>query len=171
MRFSTLLAASLLLLLDFSSACCCNWGASNCRCNIFGCNCDTADGGWCYKKFNSFAHHIPHLFEFKGCKSSKYLYWMYREHCELGSMDCSRCPLGRKKRSVIGDILEAGSYAGGLYDHLMERSAMKTFLNFDLNRDGRISREEANATVEQFKQVDEDNDGFVHPGELDMSLK
>ena len=94
---------------------------------------------------------------------------MYAEHCELGEIHTYK-PWGRKKRSA-GDILEAGSYAGGLYDHLMERSAMKTFLNFDLNRDGRISREEANATVQQFKQVDEDNDGFVHPGELDMSLK
>ena len=166
MRFSTLLAASLLLLLDFSSACCCNWGAANCRCNFFGCNCDT-DGGWCYKKWNQFVHLA--IFEWNGCKSSKYLYWMYAEHCELGEIHTYK-PWGRKKRSA-GDILEAGSYAGGLYDHLMERSAMKTFLNFDLNRDGRISREEVNATVEEFKQVDEDNDGFVHPGELDMSLK
>ena len=48
---------------------------------------------------------------------------------------------------------------------------MKTFLHFDLNRDGIISREEANATAEEFKQVDENNDGFVQPGELDMSLR
>ena len=48
---------------------------------------------------------------------------------------------------------------------------METFLNFDLNKDGQISREEANATLEEFKQVDENNDGFVQPGELDISLK
>ena len=53
----------------------------------------------------------------------------------------------------------------------MEQSAMKTFLHFDFNKDGRITREEANATVEEFKQVDENKDGFVHPGELDMSLR
>merc|ERR1712130_923789 len=29
------------------SACCCMY-LSSCRCNIFGCNCDTHDGGYCY---------------------------------------------------------------------------------------------------------------------------
>ena len=53
----------------------------------------------------------------------------------------------------------------------MGRAAMENFLNFDLNRDGQISMEEANATLEEFKQVDENNDGFVQPGELDMSLR
>ena len=67
--------------------------------------------------------------------------------------------------------MTGAAYASGLYDHLMEQSAMKTFLHFDLNRDGRISREETNATAEEFKQVDENNDGFVQPGELDMSLR
>ena len=37
------------LLFDLSSACCCGV-AKNCRCNFFGCNCET-DEGWCYKKF------------------------------------------------------------------------------------------------------------------------
>ena len=78
------------------------------------------------------------------------------------------CPGGwfdgwfRKKRSLTEDNSEA-AYAGGRYDHLMDRAAMEKFLNFDLNKDGQISRE--------FKQVDENNDGFVQPGELDISLK
>ena len=76
----------------------------------------------------------------------------------------------RKKRSVTGNNSEA-VYAGGLYDHLMERSAMDNFINFDLNLDGRINREEANATVEEWMKVDENNDGFVDPGEFDMSLR
>ena len=40
---------------------------------------------------------------------------------------------------------------------------MEKFLHFDLNRNGLISLEEANrsnATIEQFKQVDANNDGF-----------
>ena len=50
---------------------------------------------------------------------------------------------------------------------------MEKFLHFDLNRNGLISFEEANrskATIEQFKQVDANNDGFVHPSEFDASL-
>ena len=64
----------------------------------------------------------------------------------------------------------------GLYDHLIERDAMENFLSFDLNRDGLISLEEAmetirsNGTVDEFKKVDVDNDGFVHPSEFDLSL-
>ena len=63
-----------------------------------------------------------------------------------------------------------------LYDHLIERDAMENFLSFDLNLDGLISLEEAmetfrsNDTIEEFKQVDVDNDGFVHPSEFDLSL-
>ena len=71
---------------------------------------------------------------------------------------------------MTGPVLEA-AYAGGLYDHLMEHRAMETFLKFDLNKNGRISREETNDTLEEFKLVDENNDGFVLPGELDISLK
>ena len=64
----------------------------------------------------------------------------------------------------------------GLYDHLIERDAMENFLSFDLNRDGLISLEEAmetirsNSTVDDFKEVDVNNDGFVHPSEFDLSL-
>ena len=50
---------------------------------------------------------------------------------------------------------------GGLYDHM--RSAMESFLNFDLNLDGQISFEESNATIE-----DVDNDGLVHPSEFEL---
>ena len=152
MRFSPLLVASLLFLLpDPSTECCCNWWHS-CRCNFFGCNCDTDDAGYCYE-------------------------WTYRYNhgdriCIIAPKNPEHCENGRrrKKRSVTGTILEA-EYAGGMYNHLMEQKAMETFLNFDLNKDGQISREEANATLEEFKQVDENNDGFVQPGELDISLK
>ena len=53
------------------------------------------------------------------------------------------------KRSVAKNTLES-DYADGLYDHLMERDAMENFLNFDLNLDGKISMEEANATLKEF---------------------
>ena len=88
-----------------------------------------------------------------------------------GERDQEFCPDKRRrlKRSVTEDNSEA-AYAGGLYDHLMDQAAMENFLNFDLNKDGRISMEEANATLEEMKQVDKNNDGFVQPGELDMSL-
>merc|ERR1712179_159996 len=132
----------------------CHWGLYMCKCNFFGCNCETDDDGYCYKWF------VHWWFENWGCRSTQGT--RHSEHCEKGKT--------RKKRSVTGTILE-GAYAGGLYDHLMEQKAMETFINFDLNKDGRISREEANATLEEFKQVDENNDGFVHPGELDMSLR
>ena len=64
----------------------------------------------------------------------------------------------------------------GLYGHLIERNAIENFLRFDLNQDGLISLEEAmetnnnNDTIEEFKQVDVDNDGYVHPSEFDQSL-
>ena len=64
----------------------------------------------------------------------------------------------------------------GLYSHLIERDAMEKFYIFDLNLDGLISLEEAmetirsNDTIDEFKQVDVDNDGFVHPSEFDLSL-
>ena len=64
----------------------------------------------------------------------------------------------------------------GLYGHLIGRNAMENFLTFDLNRDGLISLEEAmetrgnNDTTIEFKQVDVDNDGYVHPSEFDHSL-
>ena len=160
MRFSPLLVASFLFLLpDPSTECCCNWWVS-CRCNIFGCNCDTDDAGYCYKR--TYLHHsLSSRFAAPTvCRTSRW--GKNPEHCEYGRR--------RKKRSVTGTILEA-EYAGGIYNHLMDQKAMETFLNFDLNKDGQISREEANATLEEFKQVDENNDGFVQPGELDISLK
>ena len=45
MWFSLLLVSSLLLI-NPSTGCCCS--GVFCRCNIFGCNCDTANG-WCIK--------------------------------------------------------------------------------------------------------------------------
>ena len=62
-----------------------------------------------------------------------------------------------------------------LYDQLIERDAMENFFSFDLNQDGVISWEEAmkfngNGTMDGFKQVDVDNDGFVLPSEFDSSL-
>ena len=62
---------------------------------------------------------------------------------------------------------------GEIHPDLIDRHEMETFLRFDLNRDGLISLEEANrsnATIEQFAQVDANNDGFVHPAEFDASL-
>ena len=101
MRFSPLLVASLLFLLpDHSTECCCNWWYS-CRCNFFGCNCDTDDAGYCYE-------------------------WTYRYNhgdriCIIAPKNPEHCENGRrrKKRSVTGTILEA-EYAGGIYNHLMD---------------------------------------------------
>ena len=73
-------------------------------------------------------------------------------------------------------VLAISEAYGGLYSHLIGRHAMENFLTFDLNRDGMISLEEAmdssssNGTVDQFKQVDVNNDGFVQPSEFDLSL-
>ena len=64
---------------------------------------------------------------------------------------------------------------GEIHPDLIDRHEMENFLHFDLNRDGLISLEEANrsinATIEEFAQVDANNDGFVHPAKLDVSLK
>ena len=62
---------------------------------------------------------------------------------------------------------------------MIERDAMGDFLSFDVNRDGRISLEEAMETnrsssnssfLDEFKKVDVDNDGLVRPSEFDISL-
>merc|ERR1712055_1017932 len=150
--FSLLLLS--LFFTDLSSGCCCSIALS-CRCNIFACNCDT-DKGWCYKRAKS-----P---TFKGqiCISSKYA--VMSEYCP---------DRRRRKRSVKLAVSQAYS---GLYGHLIERDAMENFLSFDLNRDGLISLKEAmerrnsNDTIVEFKKVDVDNDGFVHPSEFDLSL-
>jgi len=147
--FSLLLVP--LFLPDLSSGCCCSVMAS-CRCNIFACNCDTHDG-WCYKRSDPLSPF---------CTASK------------GRFNAEYCPARRRrKRSVREAISEAYS---GLYDGLIERDAMENVLTFDLNRDGLISLEEAmetrgnNDTIKEFKQVDVDNDGYVHPSEFDQSL-
>ena len=82
------------------------------------------------------------------------------------------CPNRRRrmKRSLSSAISEA---YGELYGEKIEQAAMENFFSFDLNRDGLISLEEAmvtNATEEDFKKVDKDNDGLVHPAEFDASL-
>ena len=74
------------------------------------------------------------------------------------------------KRSLSSAISKAYRE---LYGEKIERAAMENFFSFDLNRDGLISLEEAmvtNATEEDFKKVDKDNDGLVHPAEFDASL-
>ena len=91
----------------------------------------------------------------------------------FGCMLQEYCPNRRRmKRSVATTIAQA---YGEIHPDLIDRHEMETFLRFDLNRDGLISLEEANrsinATIEEFAQVDANNDGFVHPAELDASLK
>ena len=152
MWFSALFLLSLLFP-DLSSSCCCTVYLS-CRCNIFACNCDT-DEGYCYKNF-------------KGSVPG----WKYDCRSTRGTKREEFCPDRRRKRSAVSPILQA--YAGGPYYHLLERHAMENFFTFDLNRDGLISLEEAmessNGTIEGFKQVDVNNDGFVRPSEFDNSL-
>ena len=68
------------------------------------------------------------------------------------------------------------AYSGLYSSQLIERDVMENFFSFDLNRDGLISLDEAmetgksNGTVDEFKKVDVNNDGFVHPSEFDLSL-
>ena len=66
------------------------------------------------------------------------------------------------------------AYSGLYSSQLIERDVMENFFSFDLNRDGLISLEEAmetgNGTVDEFKKVDVDDDGFVQPSEFDLSL-
>ena len=74
------------------------------------------------------------------------------------------------KRSTTSAISKAYRE---LYGEIIERAAMENFFSFDLNRDGLISLEEAmvtNSTKEEFKKVDKDNNGLVHPTEFDASL-
>ena len=62
---------------------------------------------------------------------------------------------------------------GQLYADMIQSHEMENFVCFDLNRDGLVSFDKANrsnATIEEFKQVDANNDGFVHPSEFDASL-
>ena len=165
-----------LLFVDPSTSCCCSssWKYKlSCTpgCNFFNCNCDTMDGGYCIRRYPvtkcvswewTKEWKLKCTKEWSGseCKSSK-----GRQHAEW-------CP-GRKrmKRSVAASISRA---YGELYSQMLERPAMHHFFTFDLNRDGRISLEEAmlttNGTKEEFNLVDEDNDGHVHPEEFDSSL-
>ena len=56
---------------------------------------------------------------------------------------------------------------------MIERGAKENFRCFDLNQDGLSSLEEANvlnSTIEEFKKIHQDNDGFIHPAEYDTSL-
>ena len=68
------------------------------------------------------------------------------------------------------------AYSGLYSSQLIERDVMENFFSFDLNRDGLISLDEAmetgksNGTVDEFKKVDVDDDGFVQPSEFDLSL-
>ena len=150
MWFSVLLVVALLFP-DLSSSCCCTY-VESCKCNIFACNCDT-DEGYCFMNFSRGGRKV--------CMSSR------------GTRREEFCPDRRRKRSVASAVSQA---YGELYSHLIERHAMKNFLAFDLNRDGMISLEEAmdssssNGTIDEFRQVDVNNDGFVHPSEFDLSL-
>ena len=90
----------------------------------------------------------------------------------FGCMLQEYCPNRRRmKRSVATTISQV---YGELYDHLIDRHEMEHFLRFDLNRDGLVSFEEANnsinATIEEFAEIDTNKDGFVHPAEFDESL-
>ena len=124
---------------------------------MFACNCDT-DDGWCYKQVQD-----KDDGSWK-CASTKGASRIMSEYCP---------DRRRRKRSVNSAILQAYS---GLYSQLIERDALENFFSFDLNRDGLISLDEAmeiggsNGTVDEFKKVDVNNDGFVHPSEFDLSL-
>ena len=164
---------------------------------MFNCNCATTwsdppwddEDGWCGEiaiQKDATHHHQ--------CVDISYGYrgypWAYEgcvkdvgnEHvvevycCASSNKGNSReyCPdRRRKRRSIPAALIEAYS---GLYSHLVDLPALENFLAFDLDKDGLISFEEAIlttdniTTAEGFKGVDIDNDGFVRPGEFDLSL-
>ena len=150
-----------LLFVDPSTSCCCSISTmyplcslKGSKCNFFNCNCDTKDGGYCLRMYKEYVRFLgtKHKHKRRVCRSSK----------------------GRKrmKRSLAASISRA---YGELYSQMLERPAMHHFFTFDLNRDGRITLEEAmlttNGTKEEFKLADEDNDGHVRPEEFDSSLR
>ena len=169
---------SSLLLIDPSTGCCCNHYES-CECNWVGCNCNTVNG-WCKKGYYGPVKHGGHV-------SIKPLCWNPGFGLQAGCLVCyssegagtgredgkdeEYCPHRRRlKRSVATTIIQA---YGEIHPDLIDRHEMENFLRFDLNRDGLVSLEEANrsnATIEEFKQVDANNEGFVHPSEFDASL-
>ena len=167
-----------LLFVDPSTSCCCTeslmYPLCDRRgrgCNFFGCNCDTEDGGYCIRVYKDYKVYQCVFWERNKCKI-KIKKWRFRCKSSKNRPHAEWCP-GRKrmKRSVAASISRA---YGELYSHMLERPAMHHFFTFDLNQDGRISLEEAmlttNGTKEEFKLVDEDNDGHVHPEEFDSSL-
>ena len=139
-----------ILLPHLTLTCCCTLLGTftlSCRCNIFACNCHT-DNGWCFKYYDYDAV----------CMSSK------------GRKEEEFCPDRSRKISVV-----VSQAYGGLHRHLIGRDAMENFITFDLNWDGLISLEEAmetnnKSTVDEFNQVDVNNDGFVEPSEFGLFL-
>ena len=116
-----------LLFVDPSTSWCCteSWRFPLCKgpkaCNFFGCNCDTADGGYCKRGYWFCKKVNGKLLKTKKdcvyeCKSSK-----GRRHAEW-------CP-GRKrmKRSVAASISRA---YGELYSHMLERPAFLQCITF-----------------------------------------
>ena len=123
---------------------------------MFACNCDT-DDGWCYWQVQD---------KVDGswtCTSSK------------DTSDAEYCPDRRRKKRYVNPAIPQ-AYSGLYSSQLIERDVMENFFSFDLNRDGLISLDEAmetgksNGTVDEFKKVDVDDDGFVQPSEFDLSL-
>ena len=170
MLISFVLVSSLLLI-DSSTGCCCNikW---SCGCNAFGCNCVTVNG-WCKKVYDSVTHG-GHVLIQPLCSNPGF---GFNSGCTVcwssqGKKDQEYCPAERRRMKRSTTIAQA---YGNIHPDLIDRHEMETFLRFDLNRDGLISLEEANrsinTTIEQFAQVDANNDGFVHPAEFDASLK
>ena len=164
MWVSFLVIFSSLLLIDPSTSCCCIWDnqifvareGGHCGCNLLGCNCATYKG-WCLRRDRGVDGKLWCVRPWNG--------WDGKGRQEY-------CPARRRmKRSVATTISQV---YGELYDHLVDRHEMEHFLRFDLNRDGLVSFEEANnsinATIEEFAEIDTNKDGFVHPAEFDESL-
>ena len=136
-----------LLFVDPSTSCCCklSYKYPRCKCNIFGCKYETEDGGYCKREYKVDAVRWGKKVKRRVCKSSK-----NNGHAEW-------CPGRRRmKRSLAATISQA---YGELYSQMHQRPAMHHFFTFDLNRDGRISLEEAmlttNGTKEEFNLVDD----------------
>jgi len=152
------------------SACCCTTGVSKdfsfgkvsylgekawnfvpCGCNIFDCNCDTYDNGYCgYKAFLYDDDRKP----------------IHEQECSpkpiptLPNHFMEKARDKRKKRSLFEGI-----------------PALNEFKKHDINGDGNIDFEEARTSLGQkfteigFKTIDTDNNGLICMGEFDNDLK
>ena len=132
-----------LIFLDISTACCCSMSSSLfrvCKCNIFGCNCETTTiGDMCL------------------CDSTEYC--PDRRRKERSWQDpISKAYTGLYPNNLIEQAAMETFFSFDLnLDGLISLEEV-------------TEKNGINGTEEGFKEVDVDKDGFVKPSEFDLSL-